>query len=150
MIVPRSVSLSVCIHYLFLGKYMESKTQVTNGMTISLFTQNQWTSVRQNTGKYHQDFPVKLRLDNNYHNKHYTFDLCTGRHQLYKKPNDTPTYINVNSNHPPNIIKALSDIISKRVSNISSDKATLIMPHLPRVDTKKILFIKKISHLQIK
>ena len=36
-----------------------------------------------------------------------TFNLCTGKYQPYKKPNDTPTYINVNSNHPPNIIKAL-------------------------------------------
>ena len=45
-----------------------------------------------------------------------TFDLCTG--------NDTPTYINVYSNHPPNIIKALPNRISQRISNISSDKAT--------------------------
>ena len=52
-----------------------------------------------------------------------TFDLCTGRYQPYKKPNDTPTYINDNSNHPPNIIKALPDGISKRISNISFDKA---------------------------
>ena len=36
----------------------------------------------------------------------------------------TPTYINLNSNHPPNIIKALPDNISKRLSNISSDKVT--------------------------
>ena len=53
-----------------------------------------------------------------------TFNLCTGKYQPYKKPNDTPTYINVNSNHPPNIIKALPNNISKRISNISSDKAT--------------------------
>ena len=42
-----------------------------------------------------------------------TFDLCTGRYQPYKKPNDKSTYINVNSNHPPNLIKALPDSISK-------------------------------------
>ena len=53
-----------------------------------------------------------------------TFNICTGKYQPYKKPNDTPTYINVNSNHPPNIIKALPNNISKRISNISSDKAT--------------------------
>ena len=35
----------------------------------------------------------------------------------------TPTYINVNSNDPPNIIKALPNNISKWISNISSDKA---------------------------
>ena len=34
------------------------------------------------------------------------------------------TYINVNSNHPPNIIRALPDNISQRISNISSDIAT--------------------------
>ena len=53
-----------------------------------------------------------------------TFNLCTGKYQPCKKPNDTTTYINVNSNHPPNIIKALSNNISKRTSNISSNKAT--------------------------
>ena len=53
-----------------------------------------------------------------------TFNLCTGKYQPYKKPNDTHTYIIVNTNHPPNIIKALPDNISKRMSDISSDKAT--------------------------
>ena len=53
-----------------------------------------------------------------------TFNLCTGKYQPYKKPNDTCTCINVNSNYPPNIIKGLPDHISKRISNISSDKAT--------------------------
>ena len=40
-----------------------------------------------------------------------TFNLCTRKYQPYNKPNDTPTYINVNSNHPPNIIKALPNSI---------------------------------------
>ena len=53
-----------------------------------------------------------------------TFDLSTGRYQPYKKQNDTPTYININSNHPPNVTKALPDNISKRISNISCDKST--------------------------
>ena len=53
-----------------------------------------------------------------------TFNLCTGKYQPSKKPNDTPTYINFNSNHPPYIIKALPNSISQQISNISSDKAT--------------------------
>ena len=32
------------------------------------------------------------------------FDLCTRKCQPYKRPNDTPTYINVKSNDPPNIL----------------------------------------------
>ena len=51
-----------------------------------------------------------------------TFVLCRERYQPYKKPNDTSTYINVSSHHPPNIIKVLTDRISKSMSNISSDK----------------------------
>ena len=43
-------------------------------------------------------------------------------YQPFKKPNDTPVYINVNSNHPPNIIKSIPEIISKRISDISSNK----------------------------
>ena len=53
-----------------------------------------------------------------------TLNLCTGKYQPYNKPNDTPTYISVNSNYPPNIIKPLPISISQRISNISSDKAT--------------------------
>ena len=53
-----------------------------------------------------------------------TFNLCTGKYQLYKKPNEKPIYINVNSNYPPNIIKVLPNNISKRISNISSAKST--------------------------
>ena len=50
-------------------------------------------------------------------------DLYTGRSQPYKRPNDTPSYISATSNHSPNIIKTLPDNISKRISNISCDKA---------------------------
>ena len=53
-----------------------------------------------------------------------TFNLCTGKYQPLNKPNDTPTYININSNHLPNIIKALPNSISQQINNISSDKAT--------------------------
>ena len=52
-----------------------------------------------------------------------TFNGYTGKYQPYKKPNDTPTYISVKSNL--DIIKALANKISKRISNISSNKATL-------------------------
>ena len=51
-----------------------------------------------------------------------TFNLVTGIHQPYIKPNDQPLYINKKSNHPPNIIKALPESISRRISNISSNK----------------------------
>ena len=76
---------------------------------------------------FRENFGLKITITTNLKTVNFldvTFNLCTGKYQPYKKPNNTPTYINVNSNHPPNIIKALPNNISKRISNISSDKAT--------------------------
>ena len=50
-----------------------------------------------------------------------TLNLETGKHTPYRKPNDTPLYINKNSNHPPNIIKQLPQMIQTRLSDFSSD-----------------------------
>ena len=72
-------------------------------------------------------FGLKLTITTNLKTVNFlnvTFNLCTGKYQPYKKPSDTPTYINVHSNHPPNIINALPSNISKRTSNISSAKTT--------------------------
>ena len=74
-----------------------------------------------------EKFGLKITITTNLKTVNFldvTLNLCTGKYQPYKKPNDTPTYINVNSNHPPNIIKALPNGISKRISNILSNKAT--------------------------
>ena len=38
----------------------------------------------------------------------------------YKNPNYTSLYVNAQSNHPPSIIKNIPDMISKRLSSISS------------------------------
>ena len=45
-----------------------------------------------------------------------TLDLETGQFQPYRKPNDVPCYIHVDSNHPPQVIKQLPKMIEKRLS----------------------------------
>ena len=45
-----------------------------------------------------------------------------GSFKPFRKPNNTPLYINTLSNHPPNIIKNLPDMINKRLSHLSSSK----------------------------
>ena len=50
----------------------------------------------------------------------------------HKKPNDNPMYINVNSNHPPSIIKQIPSSINRRLSNLSSDEEVFLnnfQPH---------------------
>ena len=76
---------------------------------------------------FRENFGLKITIKTNLKTVNFldvTFNLCTGKYQPYNKPNDTLIYINVNSNHPPNIIKALPNSISQRINNISSDKAT--------------------------
>ena len=53
-----------------------------------------------------------------------TLDLTTGKFKPYKKPGNIPLYINVKSNHPPNIIKNLLENISRRINKLSSEKST--------------------------
>ena len=52
-----------------------------------------------------------------------TFDLNTGSYKPFKKPNNNPRYIHVESNHPRNIIKQIPKSISKRISANSSNEA---------------------------
>ena len=51
-----------------------------------------------------------------------TFNLTNETYQPYSKPNGQPVYINVHSNHPPNIIKRIPKMISDRMNKISSNK----------------------------
>ena len=50
------------------------------------------------------------------------FNLRNESYQPYKKPNDELKYINVLSNHPPQILKQLAVTISDRLSRNSSNE----------------------------
>ena len=51
-----------------------------------------------------------------------TFILTNGMYYPFKKPNNTPTYINTKSNHPPTIIKNLPASIGRRISDLSQNE----------------------------
>ncbi|KAJ8036175.1 hypothetical protein HOLleu_20068 [Holothuria leucospilota] len=53
-----------------------------------------------------------------------TLNLTNGKHQPYRKHGNDPLYININSNHPPTVLKHLSTSIAKRVSELSCDENT--------------------------
>lgn len=50
------------------------------------------------------------------------FNLANSSFMPYRKPNDLPVYIHKESNHPPTIKKELPRMISKRVSELSSNE----------------------------
>ena len=51
-------------------------------------------------------------------------NLTTGKYQPYNKPDNNSLYINILSNHPPNIIDNLPGSISWRINNLSKDETT--------------------------
>ena len=51
-----------------------------------------------------------------------TLDLSDGTYKLYRKPNDTPGYINAASNHPPSILKHIPRMVKRRLQNISCNE----------------------------
>ena len=51
-----------------------------------------------------------------------TFDFRKNTYQPYRKPNKTPSYIDMPPNHPPEILKRLPTSISGLLSRISSNK----------------------------
>ena len=51
-----------------------------------------------------------------------TFNLKRDSYQPFRKPNNEPKYIDISSNHPPQVLKQLSKSIEKRLSKISSSK----------------------------
>ena len=51
-----------------------------------------------------------------------TLDLRNNTYELYRKPNNHPAYMNKNSNHPKTILRELPKSISKRLSDLSSNK----------------------------
>ena len=51
-----------------------------------------------------------------------TLNLNDGSYSPFRKPNNNLLYINKQSNHPPNIIKQIPEMINNRISKISSSK----------------------------
>ena len=68
---------------------------------------------------------MSITIETNLHITEYldvTFNLKTGNYCPYRKQNSSLQYIHQQSNHPPSIIKRIPSMISKRLSDISSDK----------------------------
>ena len=48
-----------------------------------------------------------------------TLELFTGKYFPYRKSNDSPLYLNANSNHPPNTLEQLPTVVNIRLSSLS-------------------------------
>ena len=65
------------------------------------------------------------------------------------KPENTPLYVNYDSNHPPSLLRGLPDAISKTLSNTSSDRRSFDSAHPPYKEAlkKAVSIITSITNL---
>ena len=81
---------------------------------------------RKDVTKIMKDNGLKLDVKCNLKITDYldiTFNLEDGSYKPYKKPNNDPRYVHVESNHPPNITKQIPQSVSKRISANSCNVA---------------------------
>ena len=74
-----------------------------------------------------EDFNLSITWETNLKAVNFldvTLNLTNAKYQPYNKPDNNPLYINILSNHPPNIIKNLPENISKRISTLSAYETT--------------------------
>ena len=68
---------------------------------------------------------LKITVESNLKVVNYldvTLNLANGRYQPFRKPGNDRLCININSNHPPTVLKHLPSSIAKRVSELSCDE----------------------------
>ena len=68
---------------------------------------------------FQDEFVLKITIGANLRTVNFldiNFNLLNDTYQPYSKPNRQPVYINVNSNHPPDIIKRTPFMTSDRIS----------------------------------
>ena len=76
---------------------------------------------------FKEDFNLSITCETNLKAVNFldvTLNLTTGKYQPYNKPDNNPLYINILSNHPPNVIKNLPENISKRINTLLADETT--------------------------
>ena len=70
-------------------------------------------------------YKLKIKAEINVTRVNYldvTLDLKDGTYRPYRKPNDNPTYVHAQSNHPPLNLKAIPRNVNYRLSTLSSNK----------------------------
>ena len=92
---------------------------------FSRLTARQTENVKKKIQKIFEDHDLRIDIRVNKNIADYldiTLDMKNGTYMPYTKPNHTPTYVHVQSNHPPAIIQNIPQSVNDRLSRLSSSK----------------------------
>ena len=82
-----------------------------------------------------------------------TFDLKTWSYKPFRKPSDELIYPNIDSSHPPSVLKQLLESIGKRLSEISSSEKIFNKSrifHIMKNLKKKVVLLTSYSTSPVK
>ena len=82
-------------------------------------------SIRKKLHETFKELGLRITVEINKKQVHFldvTLDITSRTYKPYRKPNDKPLYINVESNHPNSVLKNIPQSINKRLNNISSSE----------------------------
>ena len=97
-----------------------------DGLAVSRYSnRSNEFHVKQNLINVFRAADLKITIDINLERTDFLdleLNLKNGTHSEWRKPGDSPQYINTRSNHPPNIIKQIPTMVAKRLSKLSSNE----------------------------
>ena len=111
-----------------------------DGCGSNTLTPRQRENMKKDICKIFQSFGLQITIETNIKVVNFldvTLDLNTHTHRPYNKPNNTPLYINVKSNHPPCVLKNIPLAVQKLISKNSANKAIFDAAITPYLETLK-------------
>lgn len=96
-----------------------------DGLAAAHGTPRQIENIKKDVCKIFRKNGLNITIEANKKTTNFldvTLDLPSGSHKPYSKPDNVLQYVDVKSNHPPSVIKAIPNGINKRLSEISSDE----------------------------
>ena len=96
-----------------------------DGLAVGTQRPRQLEIIKQKICKIFKDNQLSITIEANLKVVHFldvTLDLNTGLFKPFMKSNDTPTYVNKQSNHPPCILKNIPEAVNRRLSRISANE----------------------------
>ena len=96
-----------------------------DGLIASKLTPRQNENLKKKICKIFKDEGLRITIEANINVVNFldvTFDTSRDIFKPFMKPNDTPIYVNKESNHPPSILKNIPQAVNDRLSRISANE----------------------------
>ena len=97
-----------------------------DGLAATCLSTKQCEDVKKEIGRIFHLNNLSITIEANKNDVNFldiNMDLDTWDFKPFRKPNNNPQYIHVDSNHPPSITKNIPLAVNKRLNEISSNKA---------------------------